>query len=389
MDSNILPTYGRKQVSFESGSGSWLKSQDGAKFLDLGSGIAVNVLGHSNPDLLIALKAQADKLWHTSNLYTIPNQENLAKVLCENSFADKVFFTNSGTEAIECAVKMARKYHHSNNEPNRIEIITFENSFHGRSLAAISASGSEKLTSGFGPMLPGFKQVPFNDLGALRSKINVNTAAILIEPIQGEGGINVPSDGYLNALKTLCNDFGVLLIFDEVQCGIGRTGKLFAYEYADIEPDIMTIAKGIGGGFPLGACLSTISSSLGMTVGTHGSTYGGNPLACAVGLEVLNQVLAPGFLSNVSHLSYKFKKGLMDLIKRYPNVFHSVRGAGLMLGLKCQVENNKVVIESYNEQLLIVPAANNVVRLLPPLNIKESEIEVAVSKLAAVAKKLR
>ena len=238
-------------------------------------------------------------------------------------------------------------------------------------------------------MLPGFKQVPFNDLGALRSKINVNTAAILIEPIQGEGGINVPSDGYLNALKTLCNDFGVLLIFDEVQCGIGRTGKLFAYEYADIEPDIMTIAKGIGGGFPLGACLSTISSSSGMTVGTHGSTYGGNPLACAVGLEVLNQVLAPGFLSNVSHLSYKFKQGLMDLIKRYPNVFHSVRGAGLMLGLKCQVENNKVVIESYNEQLLIVPAANNVVRLLPPLNIKESEIEVAVSKLASVAKKLR
>ena len=388
MNSYVLPTYPEKKVSFKSGFGCWLKADDGSEFLDLGGGIAVNILGHAHPKLVSALVTQANKVWHTSNLYGIPNQEELAEILCKNSFADKVFFTNSGTEAIECAIKMARKYHHVKGNPHRIEIITFEGSFHGRSIAAISAAVAHKLTSGFGPMLPGFRQVPLGNVAALRECLSSNTAAILIEPIQGEGGINVPSIDYIKTLRKLCDREEILLIFDEVQCGIGRTGKLFACENSGIEPDIMAIAKGIGGGFPLGACLSQTESAMGMTLGTHGSTYGGNPLACAVGIAVLKEVLSSDFLTNVDRLSIQLIEGLQHLVSSYPSVFHSVRGVGLMIGLKCQIDINKVIVEAYNERLLIVAAADNVVRLLPPLNISETEITTAIQKLEAVAQKL-
>ncbi len=385
MISSVLPTYARAPLSFVKGEGPWLIEESGERYLDLGAGIAVNILGHAHPALVKALENQGRLLWHTSNLYRVPNQEALAARLVEATFADTVFFTNSGTEAIECAVKMTRKHFSARGEPERYRIISFEGSFHGRSAAAIAAAGSEKMVKGFGPVLPGFDVLPFGDRAALLAAIGPETAAILIEPIQGEGGIRVVSTEMLRDLRALCDQNGLLLILDEVQCGLGRTGKLFAHEWAGITPDIMTIAKGIGGGFPLGACLATEAAASGMVVGTHGSTYGGNPLACAVGLAVMDEVTAPGFLDQVSRASGRLRQGLEALVAAHPAVFGEVRGEGLMLGLKCVAPNTDVVKAGYDARLLVVAAADNVVRLLPPLNLTDAELDEGLRRLDAVA----
>ena len=385
----ILPSYTRANLRFIKGNGSWLTSDIGKKYLDMGAGIAVNSLGHAHPKLVKVLKEQADKLWHTSNLYNIPNQETLAKKLVKATFADTVFFTNSGTESMECAVKMARKYHHDNGAINRNEIITFNDSFHGRSLGMISAAGSAKLTEGFQPVLPGFKQVQFNNYDSVVDNVNTNTAAILIEPIQGEGGI-VPSEvKFLKDIRKLCDEHGILLIFDEIQCGVGRTGKLFAYENYGITPDIMAIAKGIGGGFPLGACLATEDAAKGMTAGTHGSTYGGNPLACAVGNVVLEIIDNEKFLKEVNKKSLIITQKLGYLLDEHPEIFEEVRGMGLMIGIKCKIPNIDVVNAGYDEGILTVPGGQNVIRLLPPLNITNNEIETAIKMLDKCANTLK
>lgn len=381
----VLPTYARAPLSFVEGSGPWLIDDKGERYLDLGAGIAVNVLGHANPRLVAALESQARRLWHTSNLYRIPNQEKLAQLLTDNTFADTVFFTNSGTEAIECAVKMARKHFHHNGKPEKVRIVTFEGAFHGRSSAGIAASGGEKMTKGFGPILEGFDKVPMGDEAALRAAIGPETAAILIEPIQGEGGIRMVDAAFLKLLRKLCDEHDLLLILDEIQCGVARTGKLFAYEWAGIEPDIMTIAKGIGGGFPLGGCLATESAADGMVAGTHGSTYGGNPLGCAVGVAVMEAVLEDGFLTEVNRKAGALRQKLEGLIAAHPDVYEGVRGEGLMLGLKCKAPNTDVVAAGYGAHVLVVPAADNVVRLLPPLNITDEEMAEAVERLDATA----
>ncbi len=381
----VLPTYARAPLAFVEGQGPWLIEASGERYLDLGAGIAVTALGHAHPALVAALEAQAKKLWHTSNLYQIPNQEALAERLVAATFADTVFVTNSGTEAIECAVKMARKHFDQIGQPERVRIIAFEGAFHGRSSAAIAAAGSEKMVKGFGPVLPGFDHLPFGDIAAVEAAIGPETAAVLIEPIQGEGGIRVLPREDLRALRRLCDEHGLLLMLDEVQCGMGRTGKLFAHEWAGITPDIMTVAKGIGGGFPLGACLATEAAADGMTTGTHGTTYGGNPLACAVGCAVMDIVTAPGFLDQVSRLAGRLRQGLEGLVAAHPQVFESVRGEGLMLGLKCRVPNAEVVRAGYDARVLVVPAAENVVRLLPPLNLTEAEAEEGLRRLEAAA----
>jgi acetylornithine/N-succinyldiaminopimelate aminotransferase len=387
---SVLPTYNRAPLAFERGEGSWLITEDGTRYLDLGAGIAVTALGHANPALVKALTDQAEKLWHTSNLYQIPNQQRLADLLVEHTFADTVFFTSSGTEAAELAIKMARKYWYDKGNPDRIEIITFAGAFHGRSAGAIAAAGSEKMTKGFGPLLPGFTHLPFGDHEAVQRAISDQTAAILIEPIQGEGGIRPLSDACLKGLRDLCDATGTLLILDEVQCGMGRTGKLFAHEWAGVTPDIMMVAKGIGGGFPLGAVLATEDAASGMTAGTHGSTYGGNPLGCAVGTKVMEIIANSDFLAEVSRKSALFRQRLEGLVAAHPEVFETVRGQGLMLGLKCRVPNTEVVKAGYAEQLLTVGAADNVVRLLPALTITEGEIAEAITRLdrAAAALKL-
>ena len=385
MISSILPTYSRAPLSFEAGVGSWLNANDGTRYLDLGAGIAVNSLGHAHPALVEALTEQAGKVWHLSNLYEIPQQKRLADQLVDATFADTVFFTNSGTEACELAVKMARKYWDAVGHPEKTDIITFEGSFHGRSSAGISAAGSEKMTKGFGPMLPGFISLPWGDHDALNDAINDTVGAILIEPIQGEGGIRPLPDACLKGLRDLCDTHGVLLILDEVQCGMGRTGSLFAHEWSGIEPDIMMVAKGIGGGFPLGAVLATEKAAKGMTAGTHGSTYGGNPLACAVGSRVMDIVADPAFLEDVRKKSGLFRQRLEGLVAAHPDVFDSVRGNGLMIGLKCKVPNTDLVAAGYDEQILTVPAADNVVRLLPPLNILDEDISEAVNRLDRAA----
>ncbi len=383
----VLPTYNRAPLSFIKGEGSWLTTQDGSRYLDLGAGIAVNVLGHTNPELIAALTEQAGKLWHVSNLYRIPEQEHLALQLVDKTFADTVFFTNSGTETAELAIKMARKYHYEKGAP-RAEIITFEGAFHGRSTAAIAASGAEKMVKGFGPLMPGFKHLPFGDHDALRAAISDQTCAVLIEPIQGEGGIRTLPDACLKGLRDLCDATGALLIFDEVQCGMGRTGKLFAHEWAGVAPDIMMVAKGIGGGFPLGAVLATQEAAVGMVVGTHGSTYGGNPLACAVGAKVMEIVSNDAFLASVNRKAAIFAQGLESLVARHPTVFDSLRGQGLMLGLKCAIPNTEVVKAIYAQNLLTVPAADNVIRLLPALNIPEADIAAALERLDRAATSL-
>ncbi len=386
---SVLPTYNRAPLAFVKGEGSWLFEADGTRYLDMGAGIAVNALGHANPALVEALTAQAGALWHVSNLYQIPAQQALADALVGASFADTVFFTNSGTEACELAVKMARKHFHDKGQPERVEILTFEGAFHGRSAAGIAAAGSEKMTKGFGPVLPGFRQLPFGDHDALRAAVTDQTAAILVEPIQGEGGIRALPDVCLKGLRDLCDEHGILLILDEVQCGMGRTGRLFAHEWAGIAPDIVMVAKGIGGGFPLGAVLASEKAASGMVAGTHGSTYGGNPLACAVGGKVMEIVSDPAFLAEVNRKAGLFRQKLEGLIAAHPDIFDGVRGAGLMLGLHCVGEPAPVIQAGYDEHLLAVPAADNVVRLLPALNVTDDEIAEAVARLDRAATRLK
>ncbi|MFC4213760.1 aspartate aminotransferase family protein [Pseudophaeobacter arcticus] len=382
---SVLPTYNRAPLEFVKGEGSWLFEADGRRFLDLGSGIAVNALGHAHPKLVEVLSTQAQNLWHVSNLYRIPQQEKLADLLVEHTFADTVFFTNSGTEACELAVKMARKYFYEKDQPERVEIITFDGSFHGRSSAGIAAAGTEKMVKGFGPLLPGFVHLTFGDMDGLTNAITDQTAAVLIEPIQGEGGIRPVPDAELKALRQICDDKGILLILDEVQCGVGRTGKLFAHEWAGIIPDIMMVAKGIGGGFPLGAVLATEEAASGMTAGTHGSTYGGNPLGCAVGCAVIEEVMAPGFLADVNRRAGLFRQRLEGLVAAHPEVFEELRGAGLMLGLKCKAANMDVVQAGYDNAVITVPAADNVIRLLPPLTLSDEDIGEAITRLDKAA----
>ena len=382
---SVLPTYNRAPLTFVKGEGSWLIEADGRRFLDLGAGIAVNALGHAHPALVEALTTQANALWHTSNLYNIPAQQALADRLVAETFADTVFFTNSGTEACELAVKMTRRYWHDQGAPERVEIICFEGAFHGRSSAGIAAAGSEKMTAGFGPLLPGFVHFGWEDHDALNVAITDRTAAIMIEPVQGEGGIRPLPDQCLKGLRDLCDEHGILLILDEVQCGMGRTGKLFAHEWAGVDPDIMMVAKGIGGGFPLGAVLATERAASGMTAGTHGSTYGGNPLACAVGCAVMDHVAEPGFLEEVRRKSGLLRQKLEGLIAAHPEVFEGVRGSGLMLGLQCKAANTDVVAAGYGALIATVPAADNVVRLLPPLTITDEEITEAVARLDRAA----
>ena len=387
MQEYLLKTYSRKNVLFKKGDGIWLYSDSGDKFLDCASGIAVNILGHCNKKLVKVLTEQAKNLWHTSNLYRVENQEKLAKLLVENTFADKVFFTNSGTEAIECSIKMARAYHSKLNQ-ERHEILSFDGCFHGRSMAAISTSNSDKMKEGFGPLIPGCKSLSFNDRDALYQNITDKTAAVIVEPIQGEGGIRSFSSEILKLIRSLCDDTGALLIIDEIQCGLGRSGKLFAHELFDLKPDIMTIAKGIGGGFPLGACLSTENASIGMVKGKHGSTYGGNPLACAVGCEVMNNVLEKGFLENVRIISEYFYQKMLGLVNEFPSVFEELRGSGLMLGIKTKIENISFTNEAFNQNLLLAPASDNVVRILPPLNITKQEVDYVVELLSKTAQRL-
>ncbi|MEL7205163.1 MAG: aspartate aminotransferase family protein [Pseudomonadota bacterium] len=385
MIASVLPTYNRAPLSFVKGEGSWLIEADGRRFLDLGAGIAVNALGHAHPALVAALTEQAGNLWHTSNLYHIPQQEALADKLVAHTFADTVFFTNSGTESCELAVKMVRKYWHDQGHPDRVDLIAFEGSFHGRSSAGIAAAGSEKMTNGFGPLLPGFTHLPWGDLEAVEAAITDHTAGVMIEPVQGEGGIRPATDQFLKELRALCDAKGIMLILDEVQCGMGRTGKLFAHEWAGITPDVMLVAKGIGGGFPLGCVLATEEAASGMTAGTHGSTYGGNPLACAVGNAVMDHVADEAFLSEVNRKAGLLRQKLEALVASHPDVLESVRGQGLMVGLKCKAPNADLVQAGYVSLVATVPAADNVVRLLPPLTITDDEIAEAIERLDQAA----
>ncbi|MCC5985513.1 MAG: aspartate aminotransferase family protein [Rhodobacteraceae bacterium] len=377
----ILPTYARAPLAFARGEGVWLIERDGRRFLDMTSGIGVNALGHAHPALVAALTEQAGKLWHTSNLFNIPAQEALATALVDHTFADTVFFTNSGTEALELAVKMTRRHWHTAGDPARQTILAFDGAFHGRSMAAISAAGSAKLTAGFGPLLPGFRQLPFGDHETLEAAMDETIAAVIVEPIQGEGGIRALPDACLKGLRAACDRTGALLIFDEVQCGMGRTGRLFAHEWAGVTPDIMMVAKGIGGGFPLGATLATARAARAMTAGTHGTTYGGNPLACAVGAKVMEIVADPGFLAEVARKGAALRQKLEGLAAAHPQVIAEVRGEGLMAGLKCAVPNTDLVAAARDQHLLAVPAADNVVRLLPPLTITGDELAEAVTRL--------
>jgi acetylornithine/N-succinyldiaminopimelate aminotransferase len=385
----VLPTYNRAPLAFVQGNGSWLLAEDGRRYLDLGAGIAVNALGHAHPALVQALTDQAAKVWHVSNVYTIPEQQRLADLLVAETFADTVFFTNSGTEAAELAIKMARKFHHENGQPDRTQIIAFEGAFHGRSTGAIAAAGSEKMVKGYGPLMPGFTHLKWPtsdaDHAAIRAAITDKTCAVMIEPIQGEGGIRPVPDQCLKGLRDLCDATGTLLIFDEVQCGMGRTGRLFAHEWAGVTPDIMMVAKGIGGGFPLGAVLATERAALGMTAGTHGSTYGGNPLGCAVGAKVTEIISDHAFLAEVARKGALFRQGLESLVARHPTVFEAVRGEGLMLGLKCKPAPADVVKAGYGAGVLTVAAADNVLRLLPALNIPDADIAEALTRLDQAA----
>ncbi|WP_455477122.1 acetylornithine transaminase [Bartonella sp. B41] len=377
----LYECFARRNLHFKRGEGVWLISDKGERYLDFTSGIAVNVLGYAHPKLINTLKIQAEKLWHVSNLFQSPEQEKLARRLCENSFADKIFFCNSGAEALECAFKTARRYHYTSGYPTRVEIITFEGAFHGRTLATLAATGQEKYLEGFGPKSGGFIQIPFCDETALRSAINKNTAAILIEPIQGEGGLRAVPRETLKLLRKLCDDNNLLLILDEVQTGIGRTGKLFAYEWSDITPDILTLAKGIGGGFPIGACLATDKAAQSMTFGTHGSTFGGNLLGMAVSNSILDIVLESRFLDHVQNAGYKLKQGLLAILDDYPDVICAIRGIGLMIGIQCVIPQDKVINALEKERLLSIGSSNNTVRLLPPLIITEEEICEALYRI--------
>ncbi len=381
----LLPTYARAPIALERGEGAWAITADGTRYLDFGAGIAVNALGHAHPHLVEALTQQAQRIWHTSNLYTMPDGEKLARRLCEATFAERVFFTNSGAEANECAIKMARKYHAAKGHPERYRIVTFEGAFHGRTLATIAAGGQQKYIDGFGPKVDGFDQVPFDDEAALKAAIGPETAALMIEPIQGEGGLRSVPMRVLKQLRELCDEHGLMLIFDEIQTGVGRTGKFFAYEHYGVAPDIMSIAKGIGGGFPMGACLATEEAASGMTLGTHGTTFGGNPLAMAVGNAVLDVILAPGFLDHVQKTALRLRQSLAQLKDQHPQVIEEIRGEGLMLGLKLKTPNTDFVAQARAAGLLVVAAGDNVVRLLPPLIIGESEVAEGVARLDKAA----
>ena len=381
MISAVMPTYNRLDVAFDKGEGAWLWDTDGRRYLDFASGIAVTSLGHAHPHLVEALTAQAGRFWHCSNLYRIPGQERMAERLVAASFADTVFFTNSGVEAVECGIKLIRRHFAERGEPGRNRIICATNAFHGRTLATIFAAGQEKLVHGFGPAMPGFDHVPFGNLNELRQAITPETAGILVEPIQGEGGIAVASPDYMRGLRAAADEFGLLLMLDEVQTGCGRTGRLFAHEHAGMAPDVMAVAKGIGGGFPLGACLATENAAAEMTAGSHGSTYGGNPLAMAVGNAVLDIVLADGFLDGVGAIAGRLRAGLEDLVARHPGVVSEVRGLGLLLGLKAVGPNMDLLNALRAGGLLTAPAGDNVVRILPPLIIDDSHVEAALAML--------
>ena len=388
MIASVLPTYNRAPMAFVRGEGCRVYTEEGEAYLDFGAGVAVTSCGHAHPHLVKTLTEQAQKIWHTSNLYRMPGQEKLAAQLIEKTFADTMFFCNSGAEALECSIKMARKYHFTNGQPERSTIITFEGAFHGRTLATIAAGGQEKYLEGFEPRMNGFRQLPFGDHEALKEAITPDVGAILVEPVQGEGGIRPLPTQCLKGLRDLCDQHGLLLIFDEVQCGVGRTGKLFAHEWAGIAPDIMAIAKGIGGGFPLGACLATENAAKGMTAGTHGSTYGGNPLATAVGSAVIDVVTADGFLDNVQKQALLLKQKLAALKDMYPEVIEDIRGQGLMMGIKCKVANTAFVAAVIAEKMLVIGAGDNVVRLLPPLVVTEADVTEAVTKLERACKAL-
>jgi len=381
LTSALYPTYARADIVFTRGEGPWLFAENGDRYLDFASGVAVLSLGHDHPHLVATLKAAAEKPWHVSNLYRIPSAEALARRLVDATFADEVFFCNSGAEAVECAIKTARKYHAANGQPERYRLITFEGAFHGRTLATIAAGGNQKYLDGFGAPMPGFDQVPFADLDAVEAAITEETAGVLLEPVQGEGGLRVFPKAFLVALRKLCDARGLLMALDEVQCGIGRTGRFLACEHAGVTPDIAALAKGLGGGFPIGACLATSEAAKGMTLGTHGSTFGGNPLATAVGGAVLDVVLAEGFLPRVAALGGVLRQRLAELEDRHANVIEAVRGEGLMFGLKTRVPNGDLAAAARAEGLLTVLAGDNVVRLLPPLIIDESHISEAVSRL--------
>ena len=388
-DSHIMPTYNRADLRFVRGDGAWLETEEGEKYLDFGSGVAVNTLGHAHPKLTEALQAQSEKLWHVSNLYRIPEQEKLADSLCAASFADLVFFSNSGAEAAEGMIKAMRKYHAVHGAPEKVTLIGFDGAFHGRTLGALAAAGNQAYLEGFGPPPQGFLQCPALTIEAVEKLIDETTAGILIEPVQGEGGVRDVGTAFLRALRALCDEKGILLGFDEVQCGVGRTGKLFAHEWAEVTPDVMAIAKGIGGGFPLGAVLTTKAVGAVMQAGTHGSTYGGNPLACAVGSAVLQEVARDGFLAQVQDNAVYFRQNLARLLDENSDIFADLRGSGLMIGMQCKIANNDVVAALRDENLLTVGAGDNVLRILPPLNVTQDEIDSAIAALEKACAKLR
>ncbi len=381
----VMPTYGRWDVAVERGEGCYLWSTDGRKFLDFTSGIAVTSLGHCHPHVIEALTKQANTLWHSSNLFRIPGQEKLAERLVANSFADTVFFNNSGAEAVELSIKVARKYQSETGHPEKYRVIGCHGSFHGRSFATLAAAGAEAYLKGFGPVMDGFDHVSFNNLNEMRAAVTNKTAAILVEPVQGEGGVRAPSADYLIGLRQVCDEFGLLLVYDEVQCGMGRTGKLFAHEWAGVAPDIMAVAKALGNGIPIGACLATEKAAVGMVAGSHGSTFGGNPLSVSAGNAVLDVMLAPGFFDKVNE-SAKYLRGKLEgLVAAYPKLFESVRGSGLLLGIKCVATAGDVVTKARGKGLLVLTAGDNVLRILPPLIAGKKEIDEAIGILSQVA----
>ena len=381
-DDHLFGVYARAPIEVERGEGSWLYDRSGRAYLDFVQGIAVNGLGHANPILVEAMTAQARKLWHVSNIFTIPGQVELATKLCDTSFADQVFFTNSGTEAIECSLKLARKYHASKGHPERIDVIGFVGAFHGRTYAAVTAAGNETYLAGFGPRLPGFVHISLDDHDAIRAAAAAPTAAaILVEPVQGEGGARALTDAELQYLRDLCDEYGLLLIFDEIQCGMGRTGQLWAYEHSGVEPDVMCIAKALGGGFPVGACLATREAASGMVVGSHGSTFGGNPLAMAVSLAAFGELSKPELLENVRQQAGYIKQQLEGLKQAWPDMIDEVRGKGLLVGIKMKPNNRDVMTAARENGLLIAGGSENCVRLLPPLNVTEAEAREALGLL--------
>jgi acetylornithine/N-succinyldiaminopimelate aminotransferase len=386
VNQSVMPSYGRTDIAFERGEGPYLYTSDGRRFLDFGAGIAVTALGHNHPHLVKALTDQAGSLWHTSNLYHIPQQQRLADRLVETSFADTVFFCNSGAESVEASIKLMRKYHSANGNPERYRMISFEGSFHGRTLATIAAGANDAHRAGFGPAVDGFDHVAFGNMNEVRNAVTAETAGIMIEPVQGEGGIRPADEQFLKDLRALCDEAGLLLMFDEVQTGVGRTGRLWAHQWSGVTPDVMSSAKALGGGFPIGACLATAEAAKGIVPGTHGSTFGGNPLAAACANAVLDVILEDGFLDHVVEMGKRVETELNDVASRYPNVIESVRGIGMMWGMKCVVPNGQMVAKAFDHGLLTVPAGDNVVRFLPPLIVDETHIEEAVGAIEACAK---